>query len=81
MTLRELEQRDYELRSFIADKIKDIQMQGNSMKNPEDKMRNLQTLTRITDCISDIKRTYAELEQLDGESPDEEDEDELFNNF
>ena len=80
MTQRELEQKDYELRSFIADKIKDIQMQGNSMKNPEDKTRNLQTLTRIADCISDIKRTYVELERLDGEDPEEDEQNELLNN-
>lgn len=71
MTLQEIEDRDYELRSFIADKFKDIQMQSNALKNPEDEDKNKTTLIKICDAVEDIRRSYGQLLELSMEIPEE----------
>ena len=73
MTERELETKIYDMKSFIADKFKDIQMQAQSLKNPdEDQMKILSILTKISDDISDIKRGYSDLEELNVTVPEPE---------
>ncbi len=82
MTRRELEMKDYELRSFIAEKFKDIQMQAQSLKNVEDRDKALRAFAAIDEFIGDAKRTYVELEYLQDETPeDEENEDILTFNY
>ena len=42
MTQREIERKKEEYVSVLADKTKDIQMQAQSIKNPEDESKNTQ---------------------------------------
>ena len=71
MTLKEIENAQFETRMFIADKFRDIQMQANSLKNVEDQSKALLTLTKITDFVEEIRRGYSNLDTLDREEPEE----------
>jgi hypothetical protein len=85
----DLDEKIYEVKSFIADKFKDIQMQSRSLKNVESEVKVKQTLIKIQDAITDIRRGYDELEKLtlitpDQNEPEETDDNNLgfsFNNF
>lgn len=89
MKQSELDEKIYEVKSFIADKFKDIQMQSRSLKNVESEVKVKQTLIKIQDAITDIRRGYDELENLtliipDQNEPEETDDNNLgfsFNNF
>lgn len=72
MTKQELETKNFEYRDSIATAFKDIQMQANTLKNPDDDIRTNQILARIMDSIADIQRAYSNLRLLEGEKPDEE---------
>ena len=76
MTLKEIEQAKYLKYDTIADRFKDLQMQSNALKNPEDEIRTLNLLTRIADDVTDIKKLYTEIKDLDDEIPEKE-----VNNF
>lgn len=56
----------------LADKTKDIQMQAQSIKNPEDESKNTQIFMKIKDAIDDMTRAYNELRNLDSEIVEEE---------
>lgn len=71
MTQREIENEIYDQKYHIADKFKDIQMQGNALKNPEDEGKNKQTLIKIKDAIDDILRAYAQITELEITVPDD----------
>jgi len=60
----ELDEKIYEVKSFIADKFKDIQMQSQSLKYVESEVKVKQTLIKIQYAIADIHRGYDELEKL-----------------
>jgi hypothetical protein len=77
MTQRELDDKMYEMRSFIADKFRDIQMQSQSLKNVEDEVKVLQTLTKINDFTDEIRRGYGELDALYHEDVDEEEKEQF----
>lgn len=72
MTISQIEDKMFELRSYIADKFRDIQMQSQALKNVEDEAKNRITLTKINDFVEEILRGYGELEALYHEEPDEE---------
>lgn len=80
MTVQQIEDEKFEVRMFIADKFRDIQMQSNSLKNVEDVSKVHQTLTKIVDFVEEVRRSYSRLETLDMEEPEEENDDE-FNAF
>lgn len=75
MTQQEIDSKSFEYRNYIAERFKDIQFQGVALRNPEDKTKSLQTLSRIADCIDDIKRAYDELEMLERIEPEDEETD------
>jgi len=85
----ELDEKIYEVKSFIADKFRDIQMQSQSLKYVESEVKVKQALIKIQDAIADIRRGYDELEKLalitpDQDEPEETDDNNLgfsFNNF
>ena len=72
MTREEIEEGIFKYRYYIADRIKDIQIFANSMKNVEDIPKNKQTLLKISDAIADIRNSYGELEELLYTEPDDE---------
>lgn len=72
MTQREIERKKEEYVSVLADKTKDIQMQAQSIKNPEDESKNTQIFMKIKDAIDDMTRAYNELRNLDSEIVEEE---------
>lgn len=72
MTQREIERKKEEYVSVLADKTKDIQMQAQSIKNPEDESKNTQIFMKIKDAIDDMTRAYNELRNLDSEFVEEE---------
>ncbi len=80
MTVQQIENEKFEVKMFIADKFRDIQMQSNSLKNVEDTSKVHQTLTKIVDFVEEVRRSYSRLETLDMEEPEEENNDE-FNAF
>lgn len=78
MTQQEIDDKVFELRMYISDKFRDIQMQSNSLKNVEDEVRNKQTLVKIDDFINDIRTAYSNLSDLqceEAEEPEENDDD------
>lgn len=75
MTQKQLDNKIYELKSFVADKFKDIQMQSASLKNPEDQMKSNQTMTKITDDIADIRKAFGDIKVLESEVPEEDEDD------
>lgn len=80
MTQTEYEDKEYELKMYISDKFRDIQMQANSLKNVEDITKTKQTLTKISDFIQEIHRGYSSLESLYHEDiTDEQDDNDDFN--
>jgi len=85
MTLQELETKTYELKSYIADKFRDIQMQANSLKNVEDEDKVLITLAKLTDFITEIRRGYSNIALLYQEEIEEEieetDDCDIFSNL
>mgnify|MGYP006967218005 CR=1 FL=1 len=72
MTLREIEDKQFEVSMYIADKFRDIQMQANSLKSVEDEVKVKSTITKIVDFCEEVRRGYAELESLSMEDPVEE---------
>lgn len=80
MTQREIDDKVYELKMYIADKFRDIQMQSQALKNVEDETKTLQTCLKISDFVTEIQRAYGSLEELAHEEPEEEPEDETFDN-
>lgn len=72
MTRTEYEEKEYELKMYIADKFRDIQMQANSLKNVEDATKVKLTLVKISDFIQEIQRGYGSLESLYHEDITEE---------
>lgn len=85
MTAHELEAKTYELKSYIADKFRDIQMQANSLKNVEDEGKVLITLAKLTDFITEIRRGYSDIALLYQEEIEEEieetDDCDIFSNL
>lgn len=77
MTQREIDNKVFELRMYISDKFRDIQMQSQALKNVEDEVKNKQTLVKITDFVNEIQSAYGSLADLmheEAEEPEEEDE-------
>ena len=75
MTRREYDDKEYEIKSYIADKFKDIQMQALSLKNVEDETKVRQAFVKINDFIDEARRSYGDLEALSHEDVVEETED------
>lgn len=71
MTQRQIEEKIFEMQSYITDRFRDLQRQANTLKNPEDKTKNIQTLAKISDYSTDIQRSYEILEKLMCEEPEE----------
>lgn len=81
MTQREIDAKVYEMKSYIADKFRDIQMQAQTLKNVEDETKALNTLTKISDFTGEIRRAYGSLEDMSHEDIEEEpEEDNSYNN-
>ena len=74
MSRRDYDDKEYELKSHIADKFKDIQMQANSLKNVEDETKVRQTFIKINDFIDEARRAYGDLEALAHEDVIEEED-------
>lgn len=78
MTQKEIDTKVFELRMYIADKFRDIQMQSQSLKNVEDEVRVKQTLVKISDFVNEIQSAYRELSDLQHEEADEPEEEDSF---
>lgn len=78
MTQKELDIKIYEIKSFVSDKFRDIQMQSQALKNVEDETKIMQTLTKISDFITEIKRGYDTFNSLIREDVEEEEEDNTY---
>ncbi len=74
LSRREYDDKEYELKSYIADKFKDIQMQANSLKNVEDEVKVRQAFIKINDFIDEARRSYGDLEELSHEDVIEEED-------
>lgn len=75
MTQRDIDEKTSDWLNIIADKFKDMQMQSQALKNPEDETKNNVILTKISDDIADIRRAFGEINVLENTIPDEEDDD------
>ena len=73
MTAKQIEATLYEWNSFIADKIRDIQASVRALKDPEDYIRNNHCFNQIENAIADIRNARAKIEELQDETPEEED--------
>ena len=62
-----LEDKKFELKNYIADKFRDLQLQSQSLKIVEDEVKNLQTLSKMVDFINEVRRSYGELSNLEYE--------------
>lgn len=71
MTRNEIDLAKYEYTSGIMDKFRDIQRLSNSLKNPEDRAKNIATFARISDCFTDVQRYYELLEAVLFEEPED----------
>lgn len=78
MTQKEIDTKIFEMRMYIADKFRDIQMQSQSLKNVEDEVRVKQTLVKISDFVNEIQSAYRELSDLQCEEADEPEEEDSF---
>lgn len=65
------EEQIYNYLSFIADRIKDIQLTANHMKNPEDRKVIEQDLVKITDYIKEIRSGYMRIDLVEMEEDEE----------
>lgn len=75
MTQREIDEKTFEKKSYIADKFKDIQVISQNLTTP-DSMDWETQIKKIQDAVADALRVGAELKDLEAEYPDpEEDED------
>lgn len=81
MTQREIDEKISNWRNIISDKFKDMQMQSQALKNPEDETKNNIILTKISDDIADIRRAFGEVKVLGNTIPDEEEDDGYDNGF
>lgn len=81
MTQKEIDDKTYELRMYISDKFRDIQMQSQALKNVEDETKNLQTCVKISDFVAEIQKAYGSLEELAHEEPEEEPQDDFESEF
>ena len=75
MKQHELEEKTYEIRSYIADKFRDIQSNATLLKNVEDEIKVKQILGKISDYSEEVLRGYRQLDELSYETPDEEEQD------
>lgn len=74
MTQGQIDEKIYEMQSYITDRFRDIQRQANTLKNADDKTKVIQTLAKISDYSTDIQRGYEiwdKLMQEESEEPDE----------
>ena len=71
MTADEIEERMYEYRSLVADKIRDAKIFIDSIKNPEDYIKNKLIFGRIRDSLDDCDRLYEEMMLLEHETPED----------
>lgn len=62
MKQHELEDKTYEIRSYIADKFRDIQSNATLLKNVEDEIKVKQILGKISDYSEEILRGYRQLD-------------------
>lgn len=81
MTRTEKEAMQYKLLVAIDDCIKSIQAQASSLKNPEDMGKNLVAIMKMQDYITDMKRTYSEIDRLNNEDEEIEEETEEMYSF
>lgn len=72
MTQSQIDGKIYEMKVYIADKFRDIQMQSQTLKNVEDETKVLQALAKISDFSEEIKRGYYALTELENEEVTEE---------
>lgn len=66
--MKDYETARYELLASVDECFKRIQVQSASLKNADDKDKNLAALLKIQDSIADIRKSYSDLEQLDLEA-------------
>lgn len=71
MTQQQIDEKIFEMQSYISDRFRDMQRQANTLKNAEDKTKNIQTLAKMSDYSTDIQRSYELLEELMREEPEE----------
>lgn len=73
----EYENRLYEALAGIDEEMTRIKSAAATLKNAEDKEKNLITLTTINGYISNIRKMYGNLEiiEMEGEDPDENETD------
>lgn len=72
----EIDEKIYEIKSYIADKFRDIQSNATALKNVEDEIKVKQILGKISDFSEEILRGYREIEDLSFETVDADDEPE-----
>lgn len=68
------EEKQYEALAAIDEEMTRIKQTANSLKNAEDKDKNLKALAQISDYISNIRRGYSDYEALEMEDDTEEDD-------
>ena len=73
MTQRQKEEKIYEMNAYIADQFRQIQGQGNALKNPEDRGKNAITMLKIKDFIDSVNRAYDTIDRIELEEVEEED--------
>ena len=73
MTQREIDEKMYEKKNFIADKFKDIQSISHMLSTPDTLNWEIQIKKR-QDAAADALKAGAELKDLESEYPDEEED-------
>lgn len=73
MTQRELDTAIFERKNYIADKFKDIQSYAQALKTPDD-ISWKTNVSKIKDTIDEISKVALDVENLEAETPEEEED-------
>lgn len=83
MSRADFEEDRYKILAAIDEEMTSAKTQCNALKNAEDKDKNLAIMLKINDAISNMKRLYSDLENLDLREDEYEDdsEDDAYASF
>ena len=70
MTIQEKEDEIWKQKDFIATNFKDLESCVKFLKNPEDEIKNRQTLIKMKDAADSILRAYMEIHDIEAAPED-----------
>lgn len=81
MTRAELDNKHYQIRMAIDECIKNINAQSSSLKNVDDMSKNLVSVLKIQDSITEMRRLYSQLDKVLDEIENFEEEDDEYREY